>query len=310
MATKNESSSDDFTLLVFLGGQILYTALIADIYAIIITGNFAVFSIIRADSHLHTPMYFFLSCLSLLDICYATVTVPSMLANSITGNIMISFNSCLMQIFFFVFCGGTECLLLASMAYDRYVAICNPLRYMDLLNPAFCLRLVAGCCFLGSLNSMLHTVMTLQLTFCGVRHINHFFCDVIPMLEAACGNIHNSRIVLHVETVALGASTFLVVVISYVRIISTILQIQSSARREKVFSTCSSHLTIVIMFYITGTFSYNAVNLGDSVINVRVVSVLYSVFPPLLNPVIYCLRNKEVHSAFKRAFANVFMSVL
>ncbi|XP_072281508.1 olfactory receptor 5V1-like [Pyxicephalus adspersus] len=305
METKNESSLDEFHLLGFSKGPIICSVLIAVTYAITITGNLAVFSIIHVNRHLHTPMYFFLSCLSALDVCYATVTLPMMLVHSITGNTKISFNRCLVQIYFFVSCGGAESLLLASMAYDRYVAICNPLRYMLIMNKKFCLGLMAGCWFLGSGNSMLHTFMTLKLTFCRGRHINHYFCDVIPILEIACSNIHSSHVVLHVDTAVLGLSTFLIVINSYVRIITTILKIQSSAGRRKVFSTCSAHLIVITIFYITGSFSYNSPKSGDFLNKVRISSILYSILPPLLNPVIYCLRNREVKMAFKKAFVKL-----
>ncbi|XP_073459849.1 olfactory receptor 5V1-like [Aquarana catesbeiana] len=302
MATKNESSLDDFFLLGFSKGLIICSLIIAVTYAIIVTGNIAVFIIIRVDSHLQTPMYFFLSCLSSLDVCYASVTLPMMVANALTGNSKISFSSCFMQMYFFVSFGGAESLLLASMAYDRYVAICNPFRYILIMNKEFCSCLVAGCWFLGFGNAMLHTLMTLKLTFCRERRINHYFCDVIPMLEAACSNTQSSQVVLHVDTVLLGLTTFLIVIISYVRIISAILKIQSSAGRRKVFSTCSAHLIVVIIFFITGSFSYNSLKSGDSIDEIRVSSIVYSVFPPLLNPVIYCLRNKEVKMAFRKAF--------
>lgn len=305
IAAKNDSSDsslDIFILLGFSNGKIIYSFLIAVTYAITVIGNIAVFIIIHIDIHLHIPMYFFLSCLSALDVCYATVTLPMMFVNALTGNTKISFKRCLTQMYFFVSFGGTESLLLASMAYDRYVAICNPLRYKLIMNRDFCSCLVAGCWALGFGNSMLHTLMTLKITFCQGRHINHYFCDIIPMLEASCSNIHSNQVVLHVDTVILGLSTFIIVINSYVRIIATILKIHSSTGRKKVFSTCSAHLIVIIIFYITGSFSYNSPKSGDSLKKVRIPSILYSILPPLLNPVIYCLRNKEVKTAFRKVF--------
>ncbi|XP_075045768.1 olfactory receptor 5V1-like [Mixophyes fleayi] len=299
MAT-NKTYFDDFFLLGF-EGQVMFSLLIATVYALIIVGNLTVFSIIWVDRHLKTPMYFFLSCLSILDVCYATVTLPTMLVMAVTGNMRISFNRCFTQLYFFVLFGGSECLLLAAMAYDRYVAICNPMHYLVIMNKIFCSYFVAGCWICGALNSVFHTLMTLKLTFCGARHVNHFFCDVLPMLQAACSEIDSSQVLLHTITVFLAVSPFLLVINSYIHIISTILKIRSSAGRQKVFSTCSSHLIVVSVFYITATLNYNNPLSGDSFVIVRVSSILYSVVPPLFNPAIYCLRNKEVKTALNKA---------
>ncbi|XP_069802661.1 olfactory receptor 5V1-like [Dendropsophus ebraccatus] len=300
MAACNNNSLDDFILLGFSDGQIIFSLLILITYMMTVIGNSAVFTIIQVDSHLQTPMYFFLSCLSLLDICYSTVTLPAILICAITGNRRISFHRCFTQLYFFVSFGGSECLLLATMAYDRYVAICNPLRYPIIMNKKFCSGLVAGCLVCGLGNAVFHTLMTMKLTFCGDHHINHFFCDVLPMLEAACSDIQSSQVWLHVITVFLGMSPFLLVMNSYIRIISAILKIRSSEGRQKVFSTCSSHLIVVTIFYVTSMFNYNGPITGDSFIVVRVSSVLYSVVPPLLNPIIYSLRNKDVKTALKK----------
>ncbi|KAG8568529.1 hypothetical protein GDO81_014048 [Engystomops pustulosus] len=315
------NSLDDFILLGFSIGQKTFSLLIAITYMMTIIGNFAVFSIIQVDSCLKTPMYFFLSCLSLLDICYSTVTLPAMLFITITGNRRISFYRCFTQLYFFVCFGGSECLLLAAMAYDRYVAICHPLRYHVVMNRRFCSGIVSGCWICGLLNAMFHTLMTLKLTFCGDHHINHFFCDVLPMLEAACSNIQSSQVLLHVVTVFLGMSPFIFVMNSYIHIISTILKIHSSEGRQKVFSTCSSHLITLphpfllaplpqshpnTVFYITSMFNYNGPISGDSFIIVRVSSILYSVVPSLLNPIIYSLRNKDVRKAFNKVIKMPF----
>ncbi|XP_063797849.1 olfactory receptor 5V1-like [Pseudophryne corroboree] len=305
MAYSNKTYSDDFILLGFSGGQRIYSLLILVIYMMIVTGNLTVFSIIRVDRHLQTPMYFFLSCLSILDVCYSTVALPAMLVNAITGNRRISFNRCFAQLYFFVLFGGAECLLLAAMAYDRYVAICNPLHYLLMMNKLFCSYFVAGCWICGSLNAMFHTLMTLKLTFCRDSQIHHFYCDVLPMLEAACSDTDSSQVVLHIVTVFLGVSPFLLVLYSYIHIISTILKIRSSAGRQKVFSTCSSHLIVVTIFYTMGDFNYNGPISGDSFVIVQVSSLLYNILPPLLNPFIYCLRNEEVRSALTKAIISI-----
>ncbi|XP_075134143.1 olfactory receptor 5V1-like [Leptodactylus fuscus] len=309
MMPKNKTLSDDFILLGFSKGQVVCSLLLAVIYTMVLLGNLSVFSIIQVTSHLKTPMYFFLSCLSILDVCYSTVTLPNMLINSITGNRGIAFHRCFLQLYFFVYVGGTESLLLTAMAYDRYVAICNPLRYSSIMNRMFCLYVVMGCCLIGLLNSMSHTMMTLRLSFCDRRYINSFFCDVLPMLEAACSDTKIIRMLLHIDTVLLGASTFLVVMNSYTHIICTILKIHSSEQRLKVFSTCSSQLIVVTLFYITGIFSYNGPKSGDSFYIAQVSSIVYSVLPPLLNPIIYCLRNNDVKTAFKKAITKIYIYI-
>ncbi|XP_077111130.1 olfactory receptor 5V1-like [Ranitomeya variabilis] len=302
MALINQTYFCDFILLGFSGGQVLLSFLILTIYTMILLGNLIIFSVIRIDNHLQTPMYFFLSYLSILDICYSTVTLPSMLVNAITGNRRISFNRCFTQLYFFVSLGGSECLLLAAMAYDRYVAICNPLYYSVVMNKRFCSCLVGASWFSGFLNSVLHTLMTSKLTFCGSRHVNHFFCDVPPMLNAACTDTHTSQLLLYIVSVFLGMTPFVFVVASYVQIISTILKIQSTNGRKKAFSTCSSHLIVVTVFYVTANFNYIGPAPGDSFDIVRLSSVLYSVLTPLFNPIIYCLRNKEVKKALVKTF--------
>ncbi|XP_069802670.1 olfactory receptor 5V1-like [Dendropsophus ebraccatus] len=298
IVSQSNNSLDDFILLGFSEEPIIFSLLIAVTYMMTIFGNFVVFTIIQVDIHLKTPMYFFLSCLSLCDVCFSTVTLPAMLVNAITGNRRISFHRCFTQLYFFISFNASESLLLAAMAYDRYVAICNPLRYPVIMNKWLCSGLVAGCLVCGLVNAVFHTLMTLKLTFCGDRHINHFFCDVLPMLEAACSDIQSSQVLLHVITVFIAMSPFLLVMNSYIGIISTILKIHSSEGRRKVFSTCSSHLMVVTIFYTTGIFNYNG---SSSFIIFRVSSVLFGILSPVLNPFIYSLRNKDVKKALKKA---------
>ncbi|KAM9299020.1 olfactory receptor 226-like [Gastrophryne carolinensis] len=271
------------------------------IYIMIVIGNLTIFSIIKNDQNLHTPMYFFLSYLSILDVCYSSVTLPAMLANTVTGNTKISFNRCFTQLYFFVSLGGAECLLLAAMAYDRYVAICNPFHYCTVMSKKFCSYLVGGSWFSGFLNSVLHTVMTSKLTFCGYRYINHFFCDVPPMLNASCTDTRTSQTLLYIVSVFLAMTPFVFVIASYTQIISTILKINSAVGRQKAFSTCSSHLIVVTVFYVTANFNYIGPQPGDSFDIIRLSSMLYSILTPLFNPIIYCLRNHEVQRALKKA---------
>ncbi|XP_053308401.1 putative gustatory receptor clone PTE01 [Spea bombifrons] len=297
---ENQTSLKYFNLLSFSEGRAMLSTLMAIIYAMILLGNLAIFSIIRVDSNLQTPMYFFLSNLSMLDICYSTVTLPAMLFNSITGNRRISFESCFAQVYFFVSFGGSECLLLAAMAYDRYVAICNPLRYPIIMNKNICSYLVAASLFCGFSNSVLHTSVTSKLTYCVSRNLNHFFCDVPPLLKVACADTQSSQVLLYIVGVFLGIIPFGFVIVSYARIISTILKITSAAGRQKAFSTCSSHLIIVTVFYVTGYFNYIGPTPRDTFDIIRLAPMLYSVLTPLFNPVIYCLRNKEVKRALKK----------
>ncbi|XP_072281422.1 olfactory receptor 1E16-like [Pyxicephalus adspersus] len=307
MAATNKTSMDVFTLLGFPEQHKIFSFIIAAIYTTTVLGNLSVFCIIQVDSRLQSPMYFFLACLSLLDVCYSTVTLPAMLANAITGNRKISFNRCLTQLYFFICFGGTECLFLAVMAYDRYVAICNPLHYTTTMNGKVCSYFVAASGLSGSINAAFHTMMTWKLTFCGDQDIKHYFCDVLPLLEAACSDIQDSRVLLHVVTVFIGMTPFILVTNSYIRIISAILKIRSTTGRQKVFSTCSSHLIVVTVFYSTAIFNYNGPNSGDSFVFVRVASLLYSIVPPLLNPIVYCLRNIEVKRAFRDGFSKLYV---
>ncbi|XP_018432241.1 PREDICTED: olfactory receptor 8H1-like [Nanorana parkeri] len=300
MAVINQTFFTGFVLLGFSDKQVLFSLMILMIYLMIIVGNLTIFSVIKIDIHLHTPMYFFLSYLSILDVCYSTATLPAMLANAITGNTRVSFNLCFTQLYFFVSLGGSECLLLAAMAYDRYVAICNPLLYPVVMNKAFCSYLVAGSWFCGFLNSVLHTTLTSKVTFCSHRHVHQFFCDVRPILKASCADTHTSQMVLYILNIFLGITPFAFVIASYTQIISTILKIHSAAGRKKAFSTCSSHIIVVTVFYVAGNFNYIGPNPGESFDIIRLSSIFYSVLTPLFNPVIYCLRNQEVQRALKK----------
>ncbi|XP_063291646.1 olfactory receptor 5V1-like [Pelobates fuscus] len=300
MEVKNQSTSSDFILLGFSEGHVMLSVLIALTYITILMGNFAIISIIRIDCHLQTPMYFFLSFLSILDIGYSTVTLPAMFFNFVTNNRKISFGMCFTQLYFFVYFGGSECLLLAAMAYDRYVAICNPLRYLVFMNKKFCSYLVLGCCSSGFMNSILHTSMSLQLNFCEDRNLNNFFCDVPPLLNIYCTNTQKSYFLLYIVSVFLAITPFMCVTASYTRIIATIFKIPSSAGRQKAFSTCSSHVIIVTIFYATGFLNYIGPAPRGTFEFMILSPLLYSFLTPLFNPVIYCFRNKEVKRAFNK----------
>ncbi|KAM9299019.1 olfactory receptor 5V1-like [Gastrophryne carolinensis] len=304
MAVMNQTLLRNFILMGFSNGQVLLAVPILAIYLMILVGNLTIFSIIKIDRDLHTPMYFFLSYLSVLDICYSSVTLPAILTNTIIGNTRISFNQCFTQLYAFVSFGGAECLLLAAMAYDRYVAICHPLHYPTVMNKKFCSSLVGGSWISGFLNAVLHTTMTSKLTFCEHRSLNNFFCDVPVLLNASCTNTHHSQLLLYILNVFLGITPFLFVIVSYTHIISTILKIKSTVGRQKAFSTCSSHLIVVTVFYVTGNLNYIGPAPRKPFDVMQLASMLYSVMTPLFNPVIYCLRNQEVQRALRKV-ANI-----
>ncbi|KAM8927176.1 olfactory receptor 5V1-like [Pelodytes ibericus] len=304
---ENQTMVKHFTLLGFSKAYFVICFLIFGIYVSILLGNLCIFTIIRINSNLHTPMYFFISNLSMLDICYSSVTLPVMLSNCISGNLSISFNKCIAQLYLFVSLGGSECILLAVMAYDRFVAICNPLRYAMVMRGIFCTSLAAASWLSGFLNSILHTVMTANLSFCRPEQpINHFYCDVPPLIKVACKSTQTSKILLYVVSVFLGISPFLYIVVSYVHIISSIMKIGSSEGRWKAFSTCSSHLIVVTVFYGTANFNYVGPTSGYPLEVERASSLLYSILTPLLNPIIYCLRNKEVKGALAKTFHRIY----
>ncbi|KAG9481932.1 hypothetical protein GDO78_010914 [Eleutherodactylus coqui] len=304
---QNYTVLENIVLLKFSDGWFFVTFFFFFIYCSILIGNFCILTIIRIETHLHTPMYFFLSNLSLLDILYSSTTLPVMLFNCLSGNKKISFRKCIFQLYLFVSLGGAECILLAIMAYDRFVAICNPLRYPVVMSSRLCASLSATSWLSGFFNSILHTVMTAKLTFCrSEQNINHFYCDVPPLVQVACNPTKVSKILLYVVSIFLGFTPFLYIVITYIHIISTIMKIKSSEGRWKAFSTCSSHLIVVTIFYGTANFNY----VGPSGYNLEMenlASLLYSILTPLVNPVIYCFRNKEVKMALKKHFRYTYV---
>ncbi|XP_063291644.1 olfactory receptor 5V1-like [Pelobates fuscus] len=304
---ENQTAVKYFTLLGYSSYSSVICFLIFCFYITILIGNSCIFTIVKFDSSLNTPMYFFISNLSLLDICYSSVTLPVMFSNCISGNRKIYFSKCIMQLYLFVSLGGAECILLAVMAYDRFVAICNPLRYLIVMHNRLCTSLAAMSWLSGFLNSILHTIMTSNLSFCWLnQEINHFFCDVPPLIQVACNPTQTSKILLYVVSVFLGISPFLYIVISYVHIISTVIRISSSDGRGKAFSTCSSHLIVVTVFYLTANFNYVGPTSGYSLEVEIFASLLYSILTPLLNPIIYCLRNKEVKNALGKTFRRIY----
>nr|XP_034992678.1 olfactory receptor 5V1-like [Zootoca vivipara] len=274
------------------------------IYLVTLVGNGTILLAIGADSHLHNPMYFFLTNLSLLDIFCPTATVPKMLENLLSERNTISFVGCVLQLYFLVALAGTEVFLLAAMAYDRYVAICNPLRYTVIMSKKLCLQMAAGTWLTGFLNSLLHTVMTFTLPYCKLNRVNQYYCDIPPVLALSCASTYAAEMVVFIVGGIFGVGAFLVTLVSYIHIISTILRIRSSEGKRKAFSTCASHLTVVCLFYGTTIFTYIRPSSSHHPDQDRLVSMLYGVITPMLNPLIYSLRNKEVKGALRRVIVH------
>ncbi|XP_005312509.1 olfactory receptor 5V1-like [Chrysemys picta bellii] len=283
--------SSDPQTLIFLFSMFLV------IYLITLGGNIVIMVVIRADSHLHTPMYFFLFHLSFVDICYSSVTVPNMLMNFLAEHKTISVNGCIIQMFFILLSIGAEIFILSAMAYDRYAAICDPLRYMERMSKGICVQLVSGAWTIGFFHALLNTVFTSKLHFCGPNQINHFSCELPPLLQRSCTDTLTNQVVLLTSVVVFGSSSFLLTLISYIYIISTIMRIRSVEGRRKAFSTCSSHLIVVGLWYLTAFFQYTKPSSVSSVVLDEIFSIQYSILTPMLNPIVYSLKNKEVKIA-------------
>ncbi|XP_070584442.1 olfactory receptor 5V1-like [Erythrolamprus reginae] len=301
----NESVPSEFLILGFSGLQelqlLLFFIFLAT-YVGTLMGNISILTVACLDPQLHTPMYFFLGNLSFLDICYTTTNVPQILVHFMAQKKSITYAGCVTQLYFFLTFVGTECILLATMAYDRFVAICHPLNYTSIMRRPFCLQLSGACWASGFLNSALHTYFTFRLPFCGANHINYFFCDIPPLLMLSCGDKTLNEIILLVVGIFIGWIPFVCILLSYIYIISTIMKIQSNEGRIKAFSTCTSHLTIVILYYGSSIFTYVRPISTYSLEKDRLISMLYSIITPMLNPLIYTLRNKDIKNALKKIF--------
>nr|XP_021483965.1 olfactory receptor 1009 [Meriones unguiculatus] len=272
-------------------------------YLVTMTGNLGMILLIRIDSRLYTPMYFFLSHLSFVDICFSSVVAPKMLRDFFADRKVISFLGCALQQWFFGFFVAIECLLLASMAYDRYVAICNPLLYSVAMSQRLCIQLVVGPYAVGFFNTMTHTTAAFRLPFCGSNIINHFFCDMSPILSLICADIRINKLLVFIVAGAVLVVSSTTIIISYCHILIAILRIRSAEGRRKAFSTCSSHVTAVSILYGTLFFIYVRPSAISSLDLNKVVSVFYTAVIPMLNPLIYSLRNKEVKAAMGRTVA-------
>ncbi|XP_004637487.1 olfactory receptor 12-like [Octodon degus] len=293
----------EFVLEGFRGSvetQALLFAVFLVLYTVTILGNLTMIAVITLDAQLHSPMYFFLKNLSFLDVCYSSVIAPRALANFLSSSRVISFGGCATQLFFFSLFATTETFLLAVMAYDRFMAICSPLRYPVTMSPMMCASLVLSSYCAGGLNSIVQTSLTFQLPFCRSHHIDHFFCDVAPLLQLACADISINDFLLFGLCGFIIVSTTVAVLVSYGYITVTVLVRHSGSSRPKVFSTCASHLTAVCLFYGTLFVMYAQPGAVESREQGKVVSIFYTLVIPMLNPLIYSLRNKDVKDALRR----------
>nr|XP_034957304.1 olfactory receptor 1020-like [Zootoca vivipara]XP_034991315.1 olfactory receptor 1020-like [Zootoca vivipara] len=299
----NETTVTEFILLGLSNNpeaQIILFGFFLVIYLVALIGNILIFLIISLDNRLHNPMYFFLANLSVVDIGYTTSTVPKMLMNYLSKDKSISLAGCFSQMYFFISFGGIECLLLGVMAYDRYAAICHPLHYSVLMSPKVCAWLAAAAWILGLSNSGVHSGLMSHLSFCRDNVIQHFFCDIPPLFQLSCSDTQVNQIATFVVGGGVIMGSFLVTLVSYVYIVLTILRIRTKEGRLKTFSTCASHLTVVSIYFGTIIFTYIRPNSTYSQEQDRALPVLYGILTPMLNPIIYSLRNKNVQGAFRK----------
>ncbi|XP_039712967.1 olfactory receptor 13C7-like [Pteropus medius] len=295
----NQTAVTEYVLLGLCGHrnlEMVLFVLFLGIYSVNVLGNALLIGLNVLDSRLHSPMYFFLSNLSFMDICGTSSFVPLMLVNFLVAQRTISFPGCALQLYLTLALGCTECLLLAVMAYDRYVAICQPLRYPELMSGQTCMQMALLSWGTGFANSLLLSILTWSLPFCGHNVINHFFCEILALLKLACGDISLTVLLITVNTAVLSLAPFLLICLSYIFILDAILRVPSAAGGRKAFSTCSAHLTVVMIFYGTISFMYFKPKAKDSDLD-KIIALFYGVVTPSLNPIIYSLRNAEVKAA-------------
>ncbi|XP_044840168.1 olfactory receptor 14A16-like [Mauremys mutica] len=299
----NQTTLTDFVLLGFSEVreiQFLHFVVFLVIYLATLVGNLLIFMVIVFDHHLHTPMYFFLMNLSVLDLGSISVIVPKSMANSLMNTNSISYAGCVAQVFFLLFLLGADFSLLTIMAYDRYVAICQPLHYEKIMNSRACVQMAAGAWIGGILYSVLHTGNTFALTFCGGNMVDQFFCEIPHLLKLTCSDSYLSEVGVLAFSICLFLGCFIFIIVSYVQICKSVLRIPSEQGRHKAFSTCLPHLIVVSLFFCISSFAYlKPTSSSPSALDL-VVAVLYSVLPPIMNPIIYSMRNKEMKAALRR----------
>lgn len=308
----NSSCVTEFFLLGFssLGDlQLVLFVIFLCLYLIILSGNITIISVIRLDHSLHTPMYFFLSVLSTSETFYTIVILPKMLINLLSVLRTLSFVSCASQMYFFLGFAVTNCLLLGVMGYDRYAAICQPLHYPILMSWRVCRQLAATCIVTGFLISLLGTSLVFSLPFCGSNKVNHYFCDISPVIHLASAETYINQLVIFIGGVFVLVVPLTCICISYGFIVSTILKIPSTEGKQKAFSTCASHLIVVIVHYGCASFVYLRPSAKYTTGKDRLVTVTYTIITPLLNPMVYSLRNKDVQLAIRKMIGKTGFSV-
>lgn len=302
MATRNRTEVTEFVLLGLSSWpeiQPVIFGIVLAMYLVAVLGNALLVIVALSDPRLQTPMYFLLSQLSFIDIFLTTITVPQMLVHTVSVNKTISFNHCMIQLFFFMAVGSMEGHLLAAMAYDHYVAICDPLRYSAIISRHFCLRITLTSWVVVSLNSLLYSVLVTRLTFCG-NQVTHFFCDITPLLKLSCTRPVVNEMLIFTEGVAVVVSPFFFILGSYARIGIAITRMHSVAALQRALSTCSSHILVVLLLYSSVIHMYLRPSSSYNLNQDRQVAIFYTVVTPMLNPLIYSLRNQEVKGALRR----------
>ncbi|XP_028715313.1 olfactory receptor 151-like [Peromyscus leucopus] len=302
MAAENHSMVTEFIIRGLTNRpelQLPLFLLFLGIYMVTMVGNLGMITLIGLNTHLHTPMYFFLSNLSLVDLCYSSVITPKMLINFVSQRNLISYGGCMSQLYFFLVFVIAECYMLTVMAYDRYVAICHPLLYNIIMSPALCSLLVAFVYAIGLIGSTIETGLMLKLHYCEDL-ISHYFCDILPLMKLSCSSTYDVEMAVFFLAGFDIIVTSLTVLISYAFILSSILRISSTEGRSKAFSTCSSHFAAVGLFYGSSAFMYLKPSTASSLAQENVACVFYTTVIPMLNPLIYSLRNKEVKVALDK----------
>ncbi|XP_060111157.1 olfactory receptor 6F1-like [Heteronotia binoei] len=304
----NKSLITDFILLGFEelhNLQIFLFLLFLVIYILTILANFLTFLLMVTDQHLHTPMYFFVGNLSCLEMLYSSAILPRLLSSLLTGNKTISFKQCITQLYFFACLAGTECYLLCVMSYDRFLAICKPLHYAALMNGKLCIQLAAGSWINGIVFSSIYLAFMLQLWYCDHYEIDHFFCESLSFLEISCSNTSFIKRVSVIMAIIFTFPPFLLTLLSYIYIIAAVMKIPSTTGRQKAFSTCSSHLIVVSLFYGALMIVYIVPKIETMKDINKIFSLLYTVLPPIVNPLVYSLRNKDVREALRKAVGKI-----
>ena len=307
---RNQTGSSEFLLLGFSESpelQPLMFGLFLSMYLITVFGNLLIILAVSSDSKLHTPMYFVLSNLSFVDICFTSTTIPKMLWNIWTQSKVITYEGCIIQMQFFTLFIGLDVFLLTVMAYDRFVAICHPLHYTVIMNPRLCGLMVLVSWIISVLNSLLESLMMWRLSFCTVLEIPHFFCELNQMIQIACSDTFLNNLEMYFKAVFLAGGSFICIIYSYSKIVSSIHRISSAQGKYKAFSSCASHLLVVLIFYCTGLGVYLSLAGTHSSHTSATASVMYTVVTPMLNPFIYSLRNKDLKRALRKLFGKVIL---